>query len=165
MFGAVHVRPAMLGRVMGREGSNVRAIESSTGARVDAADTGALAVFAPSAAAFRAAREALLAASGDGFLEGETYLCRVQGLKDYGAFLEFPGTGARLLLHISEIAPHKIRAVEDVLEVGQEVEVLCLGRDAKGNVRVSRRAALARSAAAAAGAAAAAAGDALGPDR
>ena len=72
------------------------------------------------------------------------YQVRVVGLRDFGAFVELEATGMRCLLHISEIDTTRIRAVEDVLSVGQELEVLCMGRDAKGNVKLSRKALLAR---------------------
>ena len=55
--------------------------------------------------------------------------------------------GLRALVHISEVALQRVRSIEDALTVGQEVEVLCIGRDAKGQVKLSRKAVLARTAA------------------
>eukprot|EP00887_Chlorella_sp_A99_P006254 scaffold3.g6254.t1 len=89
--------------------------------------------------------------------EGAVYAVRVVGLRDYGAFVELEATGMRALLHISELAATRVRAVEDVLAVGQSLEVLCIGRDARGNVKLSRKALLARRRGEAAAAAAAAA--------
>lgn len=61
-------------------------------------------------------------------------------LRDYGAMIELDNrSSSRCLLHISEIALERIRAVEDVLKVGQDIRVLCLGRDASGSHRLSRR--------------------------
>lgn len=48
----------------------------------------------------------------------------------------------------AEVSPTRIRSVEDALSVGEEVEVLCLGRDARGNIKVSRKALLAKQGAA-----------------
>jgi polyribonucleotide nucleotidyltransferase len=66
----------------------------------------------------------------------------VVGVKDFGAFIQIPGCDMRALLHISEIAPERIRAVEDVVNVGDSVDVMFLGRDNRGMLKVSRKAAL-----------------------
>lgn len=58
---------------------------------------------------------------------------------DFGAFVELP-SGFQTLLHISELSHARIRAIEEVLYEGQEIKVKCLGRDPKGNVRISRKA-------------------------
>jgi polyribonucleotide nucleotidyltransferase len=51
-------------------------------------------------------------------------------------------------VHISELADHRVEKVEDVVHVGDEVEVLCLGVDPKGKVKLSMKALLAPKAAA-----------------
>ena len=45
-------------------------------------------------------------------------------------------------MHISELADHRVEKVEDVVHVGDEVEVLCLGVDPKGKVKLSMKALL-----------------------
>ncbi|HVF27812.1 MAG TPA: S1 RNA-binding domain-containing protein, partial [Pyrinomonadaceae bacterium] len=59
---------------------------------------------------------------------------------DFGAFVEiFPGTDG--LLHISEIADHRVRDVRDELKEGQQIMVKCIGKE--GNkIKLSRRAVL-----------------------
>jgi polyribonucleotide nucleotidyltransferase len=47
------------------------------------------------------------------------------------------------LLHISEIADYRVKAVEDVLKLGDEVWVKVLGVDERGRVKLSRKAAMA----------------------
>jgi polyribonucleotide nucleotidyltransferase len=49
----------------------------------------------------------------------------------------FPGTDG--LLHISEISRERIRAVEDVLQEGDEVVVKCIKVDRDGKIRLSRK--------------------------
>jgi polyribonucleotide nucleotidyltransferase len=83
---------------------------------------------------------------------------------DYGALLEVHPGGMRSLLHISELAPHRVRSVGEELAVGQEVEVMCLGRDARGQLKLSRKAVLKRDAVSAAAAASVAQGGAIDPD-
>ena len=65
---------------------------------------------------------------------------------DFGAFVEIlPGTDG--LVHISELADHRVARVEDVLTEGDEVAVKCIGVDRQGKIRLSRREALADQAA------------------
>jgi polyribonucleotide nucleotidyltransferase len=66
---------------------------------------------------------------------------KVKSIKEFGAFVELmPGTEG--LLHISQIAEARIRAVGDVLAEGDEVAVKVIEIDGTGRVRLSRKAAL-----------------------
>jgi polyribonucleotide nucleotidyltransferase len=72
-------------------------------------------------------------------------------IKEFGAFVEFlPGKDG--LVHISELANFRVAHVEDIVKMGDEIWVKCLGVDEKGRVRLSRRAAMADRDAAAGGA-------------
>ena len=72
---------------------------------------------------------------------GETYLGTVSRIVDFGAFVEIlPGLDG--LLHISEIAEHRVKEVRDELKEGQQILVKCIGRE--GNkIKLSRKAILA----------------------
>ena len=73
---------------------------------------------------------------------GKIYHGKVVGIKEFGAFVEIlPDRDG--LLHISEIADHRIKQVEDVLKMGDEVWVKVIGVDDRGKVKLSRRAAMA----------------------
>ena len=62
-------------------------------------------------------------------------------VKEFGAFVEFlPGKDG--LVHISELANFRVKKTEDVVKVGDEISVKCLGVDEKGRVRLSRKAAM-----------------------
>ncbi len=93
------------------------------------------------------------------------YRATVTRLMDYGALVEVHPGSVRCLLHISELAPHRVRSVDEELSVGQEVEVMCLGRDARGQLKLSRKAVLQRGATRAAAAASVAHGGAIDPDK
>ena len=71
---------------------------------------------------------------------GKTYLGKVVRLAEFGAFVEiFPGTDG--LLHISEIAEHRVKEVKDELREGDQVMVKVLG--VEGNrIKLSRKALL-----------------------
>jgi len=71
---------------------------------------------------------------------GKIYLGKVVRLVDFGAFVEiFPGTDG--LLHISEIAEHRIRQVRDELKEGDQLMVKVIGIDGQ-KVKLSRKAVL-----------------------
>lgn len=59
---------------------------------------------------------------------GQAYRGRVVRLLDFGAMLELEGLGLRALLHISEVAPTRIRAIDDVLKVCRDGRDGWLGR-------------------------------------
>ncbi len=73
---------------------------------------------------------------------GKIYRGKVVTIKEFGAFVEFlPGKDG--LVHISELANFRVKQVEDIVKMGDEIWVKCLGVDEKGRVRLSRRAAMA----------------------
>ena len=125
--------------VIGPGGKIIKGIVEQTGAKVDVSDDGTVQI---STADGEAAKKAIqmvkdLTASPE---VGKTYLGKVTRIVDFGAFVEiFPGTEG--LLHISEIAEHRIRQVRDELKLGDQILVKCLALE--GNkIRLSRRAVL-----------------------
>lgn len=70
---------------------------------------------------------------------GEVYKAKVKTIMDYGAFVEFlPGKEG--LLHISEIAHHRLRSMEGIFEVGDEIDIKLIGVDKKsGKFRLSHK--------------------------
>ncbi|MEK7383077.1 MAG: S1 RNA-binding domain-containing protein, partial [Elusimicrobiota bacterium] len=72
---------------------------------------------------------------------GKIYKGHVVSIKEFGAFIEiFPGKEG--LLHVSQIDVKRVNRVEDVLKMGDEVEVKCLEIDENGKIRLSRKAVL-----------------------
>jgi polyribonucleotide nucleotidyltransferase len=73
---------------------------------------------------------------------GKIYRGKVVTIKDFGAFVEFlPGKDG--LVHISELANFRVKQTEDIVKMGDEIWVKCLGVDEKGRVKLSRKAAMA----------------------
>ncbi len=72
---------------------------------------------------------------------GRIYRAKVVSIKDFGAFVEF-SPGAEGLVHVSELANFRVKKVEDIVQMGDEITVKCLGVDEKGRVRLSRKAAM-----------------------
>src|ERR1051325_8161262 len=73
---------------------------------------------------------------------GKIYRGKVVTIKEFGAFVEFlPGKDG--LVHISELANFRVKQTEDIVKMGDEIWVKCLGVDEKGRVRLPRKAAMA----------------------
>ena len=87
------------------------------------------------------ARDAVMGMTAEAEV-GKIYRGKVVTIKEFGAFVEFlPGKDG--LVHISELANFRVKQTEDIVKVGDEIWVKCLGVDEKGRVRLSRRAAMA----------------------
>jgi polyribonucleotide nucleotidyltransferase len=126
--------------VIGQGGKVIKSIIEKTGVKIDIEDDGKCVIFSIDAKGLKAARKMIdeLIAVPE---PGKTYLGKVKRIVDFGAFVEIlPNTEG--LLHISEIANYRIRAVGDELTEGEEVMVKCLNVEPGGRIRLSRRALL-----------------------
>ena len=70
------------------------------------------------------------------FEEGQIFKGKVVSIKEFGAFVEF-APGKEGMVHISKISKERIEHVEDVLTLGDEVKVVCLGKDKMGRMSFS----------------------------
>jgi polyribonucleotide nucleotidyltransferase len=125
--------------LIGPGGKKIRSIVESTGVKIDVMDDGKVHVFASNGKAAEEALKMIRDVTATAEL-GKTYLGTVVRIAEFGAFVEiFPGTDG--LLHISEIAEARIRAVRDELKEGDQVLVKVLAIE--GNkIRLSRKAVL-----------------------
>ena len=125
--------------VIGPGGKMIRSIIEQTGVKIDVDDTGKVNVSSNDETSANKALEIIrnLTATAE---VGKTYLGTVSRLADFGAFVEIiPGTDG--LLHISEVAEHRIKDVRDELKEGDQVLVKVLA--VEGNrIRLSRKAIL-----------------------
>jgi polyribonucleotide nucleotidyltransferase len=123
--------------VIGPGGKIIRSIVEQTGCKIDVQDDGTINVASSSGEAADRAIKIIRDLTAEVEV-GQVYTGRVSRLTDFGAFVEvLPGIEA--LLHISEVADHRIRDIRDVLEEGQEVRVKCISNDGQGKIRLSRR--------------------------
>ena len=72
------------------------------------------------------------------FQTGQIFKGKVVSIKEFGAFIEF-APGKEGMVHISKIANNRIEHVEDVLSLGDEVTVVCLGKDKMGRISFSMK--------------------------
>jgi polyribonucleotide nucleotidyltransferase len=125
--------------LIGPGGKKIRSIVEATGVKIDVMDDGKVHVFAGNGKAAEDALKMIRDVTATAEM-GKTYLGTVVRIAEFGAFVEiFPGTDG--LLHISEIAEQRIRAVRDALKEGDQVLVKVLAIE--GNkIRLSRKAVL-----------------------
>jgi polyribonucleotide nucleotidyltransferase len=125
--------------LIGPGGKVIRGIIDATGVKIDVDDTGRVNVASSDAEGLAKAIQMIsdLTAVPE---VGKTYLGKVVRLAEFGAFVEiFPGTDG--LLHVSEIAEHRVKEVKDELREGDQVLVKVLAIE--GNrIKLSRKAVL-----------------------
>jgi polyribonucleotide nucleotidyltransferase len=135
----IKINPDRIRDVIGPGGKMIRSIVEETGAKIDVEDDGTVFIATADGDAAQAAVAKIRGLTAEAEI-GETYLGTVSRIVDFGAFVEiFPGTDG--LLHISEIAEHRVRDVRDELKEGQQILVKCIGKE--GNkIKLSRKAVL-----------------------
>jgi len=135
----IHINPAKIGELIGPGGKVIRGIVERTGAKIDVENDGKVNVAAVDEASANKALKIIKDMMAEAEM-GKTYLGKVVRLVDFGAFVEiFPGTDG--LLHISEVAEHRIRDVRDELKEGDQLLVKVISIE--GNkIRLSRKAVL-----------------------
>ena len=72
------------------------------------------------------------------FEKGQIFKGKVISIKEFGAFVQF-APGKEGMVHISKISQGRIAHVEDVLTLGDEVTVVCLGKDRMGRISFSMK--------------------------
>ncbi|MGH9406439.1 MAG: polyribonucleotide nucleotidyltransferase [Terriglobia bacterium] len=135
----LRINPSRIGELIGPGGKMIRSITEETGVKIDVEDDGRVNVAATDQASADRAIKRITDLMAEAEL-GKTYLGKVVRLADFGAFIEiFPGTDG--LLHISEVAEHRIQDIRKELKEGDQLLVKVISID--GNkIRLSRKAVL-----------------------
>jgi polyribonucleotide nucleotidyltransferase len=136
----IQIKPDRIRDVIGPGGKVIRAIQETTGAKIDIEDTGAVTIFSPDGDALDRAEAMVQELTQEAELDS-VYLGKVKRITDFGAFVEiFPGTDG--LIHISHLAEGRVEKVTDVVVEGDEVLAKCIDIDPSGRIRLSRKEAL-----------------------
>jgi polyribonucleotide nucleotidyltransferase len=136
----IKINPEKIGAIIGPGGKNIKKLVEESGCEIDIEDDGTVNIFSVSPEGMKIARDAILGMTAEAEV-GKIYRGKVVTIKEFGAFVEFlPGRDG--LVHISELANFRVKKTEDIVKVGDEIQVKCLGVDEKGRVRLSRRAAM-----------------------
>ena len=126
-----------IGMLIGPGGKNIKRITESTGTKIDIQEDGTVTIAAANGDKLDQAKAEIEMITAEAEV-GKIYKGKVVSIQPFGAFVEIlPGKDG--LLHISQIDKHRINKVEDVLKLGDEVEVKCIEIDNNGKVRLSRK--------------------------
>ena len=137
----VKINPEKIGLLIGPGGKNIKKLVEESGCEINIDDDGTVNIYSVSAEGMKIAVDAIAGMTAEAEIN-KIYRGKVVTIKEFGAFVEFlPGKDG--LVHISELANFRVKATEDIVKMGDEIWVKCLGVDEKGRVRLSRRAAMA----------------------
>ena len=118
----------------------IKAITEQTGAKIDISDDGTVSISSPDGEALKKAIEIIESLTLEPEI-GTKYKGIVRRVENYGAFLEIaPGKDG--LLHITDMDWGFVENVKDVMDLGDEVEVMISDIDREGRIRLSRKALL-----------------------
>ena len=127
-----------IGSVIGQGGKTIRSIINETKTTIDISDDGTVVIGSADMEAAQKAMDIIEKLTKDVEI-GDSYTGKVTRILDFGAMVEIlPGKEG--LVHISELADHRVGKVEDVVKVGDEVTVKVINIDNLGRVNLSRRA-------------------------
>lgn len=137
----IQINPEKIGALIGPGGKNIRSIIEETGAKIDVEDDGSVFVASVDGESSKNAIRRIEALTKEAEI-GAIYLGKVVRIMPYGAFVEImPGKDG--LVHISELADYHVQRVEDVLNIGDEINVMVTEVDkGTGKISLSRRAVL-----------------------
>ena len=133
---SLQIDPDKIRTVIGPGGKTINGIIDKTGVKIDIDDDGLVYIAAPDMES---------AEKGLNEIEmlikevevGEVYKGKVVRIMNFGAFIEIlPGKDG--LLHISKMAKHRVEKVEDIMNIGDEVEVKVTEIDSQGRINLLR---------------------------
>ncbi len=137
----IWIKPDRIRDIIGPGGRVIRAIQDTTGVKIDVEDSGRVTIFSPDLDALERGRAMVQELTQEAEI-GRIYLGKVKRITDFGAFVEiFPGTDG--LVHVSQLAEGRVERVTDVVAEGDEVLAKCIDIDPTGRIRLSRKEALA----------------------
>lgn len=137
----LHIAVDKIGAVIGPGGKTIRSIIEQTGATIDVESDGRVFITTPNNEASQQAVSIIEGLTREAKL-GDVFLGKVVRIMDFGAFVNIlPGKDG--MVHISELAEGRVENVEDVVQLGDEINVMVIGVDqTNGKISLSRRAIL-----------------------
>lgn len=130
------IDPDKIREVIGKGGSTINKIIAETGVKIDIEDDGRVFIATPDEEAAAKARKIIESIAKE-IEVGDVFLGKVVRIMNFGAFVELaPGKDG--MIHISKLANHRVEKVEDVLHIGDELEVKVNEIDAQGRINLIR---------------------------
>jgi len=133
----IHIPVDKIREVIGSGGSVIREIVAESGAKIDISDDGTVKIASANAESIRAAIARIKGITSEPEV-GTIYQGKVVKVMEFGAFVNFFGPKDGLV-HISQLADGRPKAVTDVVKEGDPVWVKLLGFDDRGKVRLSMK--------------------------
>lgn len=135
---SLKINPELIGKLIGPGGKMIRSIQEETGAKIDVEDDGTVAISGLNAEGVEDAKRRVEALCAE-VKVGAVYDGKVISIKDFGAFVEIaPGRDG--LCHISELAPGFVSRVDEVVKIGDRIQVKVISIDDQDRVKLSRKA-------------------------
>jgi polyribonucleotide nucleotidyltransferase len=134
---SMQIDPEKIGDVVGQRGKTINEIIARTGVKIDITDDGKVSVCGEDKDKIQEAIDMINIIVSE-FEIGQVFKGKVVSIKDFGAFVEF-APGKEGMVHISKISKERIDHVEDVLTLGDQVTVVCLGKDKMGRISFSMK--------------------------
>ena len=133
----VRIKPDRIRDVIGPGGKIIRGIIADCGVKMNVEDTGVVTIAAVDQASAQKAIDAVNRLTEEVEV-GKLYLGKVRKIMEFGAFVEvLPGTDG--LVHISQLAHHRVKSVSDEVAEGDQIMVKVLEIDKQGKIRLSRK--------------------------
>ena len=133
----MNVNPDKIRDIIGKGGATIRALTEETGTTIEITDDGTVKIAASDGNKAQDAIARINNLVADVEI-GKIYTGKVTRIVDFGAFVSVIG-GKEGLVHVSQIADHRVEKVADYLKVGQEVNVKVLEIDRQGRIRLSMK--------------------------
>ena len=134
------IKPDKIREIIGPGGKVIRDIVATCGVKMDVQDDGTVTIASSDEASAKKAIERVNQITEEVEI-GKLYLGKVRKIMDFGAFVEvLPGVDG--LVHISQLAHHRVKAVTDEVKEGDEILVKVLEVDRQGKIRLSRKEAM-----------------------
>lgn len=131
------INPDRIRDIIGPGGKIIRAIQEETNTKIDVDDSGKVVIASVDVQGAEEARKQIRKLTQQAEID-KIYMGVVRKVTDFGAFVEiFPGTDG--LVHISQLAPERVRKVTDVCQEGDRFPVKVIGIDAQGKIKLSRK--------------------------
>ncbi len=131
----IQIDPQKIGDVVGKQGKVINRIIDECGVKIDISEDGTVSICGTDPEMMEKAKNTVEIIVTE-FYEGQKLHGKVVSIREFGAFLEF-APGKEGMVHISKVAKERINRVEDVLNLGDEVDVVCLGKDKMGRFSFS----------------------------
>ncbi|MCO6524006.1 MAG: polyribonucleotide nucleotidyltransferase [Candidatus Schmidhempelia sp.] len=133
----ININPDKIRDVIGKGGATIRALTEETGTTIEIEDDGTVKIAASDGKKAQMAIDRINDITAEVEV-GKIYSGKVVRIVDFGAFVAIGG-GKEGLVHVSQIADHRVEKVTDYLHAGQEVQVKVLEIDRQGRIRLSMK--------------------------